>query len=321
MRRKWNCLDKRVTQARERKNPIIAVVRSTASRLRFHESGMKIIIRISSSTPDEFSPAEHCFRALEGGEFKIKMDRMGTVHSPVSRCPKSVRPYLMIDNEETTEADISEAHVVMLIKLYEKHFLKDLGMSLDPVKVKEERTCFKAMVESGAVYGAEGSYREKNKVALLTSLNIDVKNQMGMDVTKRLLTHHPLLRDIFWRLKNKDHRVLSRWLQRWTSDIVNPSVLLLHKNGIPSIPIVDCLLVRKRDKEAAVEELSKRIFESTGVCAKVGGIRYSPTVEKKPMLTAIKSGTRSAGIRWIEVPPRRRSNRTVDHRQLMLKID
>jgi hypothetical protein len=77
-------------------------------------------------------------------------------------------------------------------------------------------------------------------------------------------------------VKEKDYRALSGYLQRWTSDIVNPSVLALHARGIPSIPIVDSLMVRRQDEDAAREELSARLFASTGVRANVGGIRYTP---------------------------------------------
>ena len=68
---------------------------------------------------------------------------------------------------------------------------------------------------------------------------------------------------------------MSWWLQRWVSDITNPSLLSLHADGIPSIPIVDCLLVRYFDEARARDELSRRLFESTGICAMVAGIRYS----------------------------------------------
>jgi hypothetical protein len=53
------------------------------------------------------------------------------------------------------------------------------------------------------------------------------------------------------------------------SDIVNPAVISLRARGIPSIPIVDCLMVRRQDEAAARDELVSRIFASTGVHASV----------------------------------------------------
>jgi hypothetical protein len=50
---------------------------------------------------------------------------------------------------------------------------------------------------------------------------------------------------------------------------VNPAVLSLHARNIPSIPIVDGLMIRERDAEAARDELASRLFASTGVRANV----------------------------------------------------
>jgi hypothetical protein len=51
--------------------------------------------------------------------------------------------------------------------------------------------------------------------------------------------------------------------------------LALRDRDIPSNPIVDCLVVRKRVEAHARLELCLRICEGTSVCATVGGIRYS----------------------------------------------
>jgi hypothetical protein len=103
-----------------------------------------------------------------------------------------------------------------------------------------------------------------------------LKAQMAMPVTHDLLAHRPILKAVICADKDRDYRALSGCLQRWTSDIVNASVLSLHGRGIPSIPIVDCLMVRRQDEAAAREELSSRLHASTGVRANVGGIRYTP---------------------------------------------
>lgn len=282
MRRKWKERNDRVIQAFENKNPIIGIVRVVASRLKFPQSGLEAVLRLRSSDPDEFPSAERCFKALDGGLFKLTLDQMGTLHSPVSGCPRSVRPELVMDGEDTVEVDISGAHVVVLPKIFDQPFLKFYGIAVHPRKVAEERKSLIATVQSGDVYGGDGPDRKQRKKDLLTSLNIEAKIQMAMDVTERLLAGHPILRKVLWEVKRKNHRDLSQWLQRWVSDIVNPSVLALHENGIPSIPIVDCLLVRKRDQKSAVDELLRRLFEATGVCAMVGGVRYTP---KDPYFT------------------------------------
>lgn len=108
-----------------------------------------------------------------------------------------------------------------------------------------------------------------------------------MPVTHDLLANRPILKAVICAVKDKDYRALSGYLQRYTSEIVNESVLSLHARGIPSIPIVDCLMVRRQDEAAAREELSSRLYASTGVCAKVGGVRYVATTNAtQPALAA-----------------------------------
>jgi len=97
---------------------------------------------------------------------------------------------------------------------------------------------------------------------------------MAMKAAQRLSADRPIFRAVMWAVKRKDHQSLSHWLQRWLSDIVNAAVVSLDADGIPSIPIVDCLMVRKRDEARAREELTFRIYAATGVSAKVGGIRH-----------------------------------------------
>ena len=52
-------------------------------------------------------------------------------------------------------------------------------------------------------------------------------------------------------------------------DHCSSAVMSLHARGIPSIPIVDCLMVRRQDEAVAREELVSRMLASTGVRAKV----------------------------------------------------
>jgi hypothetical protein len=165
----------------------------------------------------------------------------------------------------------------LLPKLYDPAFLDGYGIEHTEAAAELERQTLVAQIESGDVYGgATEQERKRNKKELLTSLNMAVRAQMAMPVTQKLIAGRPILAALMCAVKATDHRALSRNLQRWMSDIVNESVLSLHARGIPSIPIVDCLMVRRQDEDAAREELSSRLYASTGVCAKVGGIRYTP---------------------------------------------
>ena len=80
--------------------------------------------------------------------------------------------------------------------------------------------------------------RKRRKKTLLTSLNIATKVQMAMPVTQKLIAGRPILVAAMRAVKKHDHRGLSQWLQRWTSDIVNPAVLSLHERGILSSAVL-----------------------------------------------------------------------------------
>jgi hypothetical protein len=274
---RWHNRHERILNDYEKNNPIIAAVRETAARMEFSAQGMEALLRLPSTAPNLVGAAERCYRWLQQPSERLRLDRAGTLHSPISGCPKVIRPLLLLDRQDVVEGDISGAHIAMLTKLYGEEFLGRLHIDHSPEDAQRERQELIAHIESGDVYGGSTpAERKKNKLTLLTSLNMALKAQMAMPVTHELLAGRPILKAVICAVKEKDYRALSGYLQRSTSDIVNASVLSLHARGIPSIPIVDCLMVRRQDEVAAREELSSRLYASTGVCAKVGGIRYTP---------------------------------------------
>ena len=274
---KWDDRNLRAKVRFEAANPIIGIVKDIATtQLRFSERGLNEICRINTSEPDLVASADRCRKALHDGMWESTLDRQGTLHSPVSGCPKRIRKYVVMDGQRVVEADISGAHLVVLSRVYDPAFLGRYKLSFDESEIETERAGLVSLIESGDVYQIVPGDRDQNKIDLLTALNIRLEIQRAMKIIRALLPDRPILRAVFEAVKRCDHRTLSWWLQRWVSDITNPSLLSLHADGIPSIPIVDCLLVRYFDEARARKELSRRIYESTGVCAMVGRIRYSP---------------------------------------------
>lgn len=277
---KWAHKNERVRELFERRTPVIGAVRRSLKRLGLSDEGVREMMRLHRTKPDSFAFAANCFRLVDGKLDKLNPDKMQTIHSDISRCPKEIRPHLLLDGEAVVEMDISGAHLVVATKVYEPAFLVRFGVPHEPADAERERQSWVLMVESGDVY-AEGTdedtdKRKKLKRAILSSLNMEPKVQMAMKVAERLSASRPIFRAAMWAVKRKSHRDLSHLLQRWLSDIVNPAVVALDADGIPSIPIVDCLMVRQRDEARARDELASRIYAATGVRAKVGGIRYLP---------------------------------------------
>ena len=286
---RWNDRDDRVRESYEQRHPIVRAVRTTAARMELSAQGFEALLRLRTEAPNAVASAERCHRwLLELTSEDITHDRTGTLHSPISQCPRLIRPHLLLDRQDVAEVDISGAHIAWLPKLYDPAFLDGYGIEYTEAAAELERQSLIAQIESGDVYGgATEQERKRNKKELLTSLNMAVRAQMAMPVTQKLIAGRPILAAVMSAVKATDHRALSRYLQRWTSDTVNESVLSLHARGIPSIPIVDCLMVRRQDEAAAREELSSRLYASTGVCAKVGGVRYvAPINTPQPALAA-----------------------------------
>jgi hypothetical protein len=269
---KWERRDERALEAYEYRHPEIAAVRESAKRVTFREDAAAEILRLHEYAKELAGPARRCFTSLNGGLFKVKADRMGTISTPIGGCPWIIRPFLLIDGEKVVEADISAAHLVALLTLYAPAFLKRLNLSFPPADVEREMQSLIAQLETEEIYG-EG---KKHKREMLVSLNVETWKQMAMEAAKRLMEGRPILREIMGAVKRWSHKDLAPHLLQFVAGIVNPSLLALHARGIPSIPIVDCLMVRERDAAAARNELGARIYEATGVCAKIGGVRYSP---------------------------------------------
>lgn len=272
-RHAWEKRGERLSHAFERRHRIIETVRTAAGHLRFSEEGMKKIIELRHTDPNKEASTQRCYDALRDGPFETTLDRQGTLHSPVSGCPRLVRPFLLLDGFETCEMDISGAHLVVLVRIYEADFLRRLGLEFSDSEVEAERKNLIEQIQSGDVYGGDGPERKRRKRELLTALNIKPKIQRVMKIARKLLSSRPILALTMNAVKRKDHCCLSWWLQRWVSEIVNPAVLRLAERDIPGVPIVDSILCRKRDSEAVRQELLDGILRATGIVATVGGSR------------------------------------------------
>jgi hypothetical protein len=267
---KWHGRHDRIRNSFEQKNPIIPIVRKAAARVEFSAKAMELLVQLPTIAPGSAGPAMTCYRWIQAPAGRMKLDSSGTLGSPISRCPRLIRPYLLFDREDVVEMDISGAHIALLTRIYEPEVLNRYRIEHTEAAAELERQSLIAQTESGDVYGGETEQeRKRRKKTLLTSLNIATKVQMAMPVTQKLIAGRPILAAAMRAVKKHDHRGLSQWLQRWTSDIVNPAVLSLHERSIPSIPIVDGLMIRQRDAEAARDELASRLFASTGVRAEV----------------------------------------------------
>ena len=63
-------------------------------------------------------------------------------------------------------------------------------------------------------------------------------------------------------------------------------MLEVQREGIAAIPHVDALICEHEDRDIVCETIGRQIFLATGVCSRVGGIRYSPLTEEEQQALA-----------------------------------
>ena len=122
---------------------------------------------------------------------------------------------------------------------------------------------------------------ERNQKKNLLTMLLNQKNEKCQQnrLYQRIRAAFPITLQIIEDIKRKDHRNLSKQLHRFTADAIAGALLEASCEGIAAIPHVDALICQQKDREQVCEVIGRKIFEATGVCCTIGGIRYSPLTE------------------------------------------
>jgi hypothetical protein len=191
---RWHDRSNRIRDRFEQSNPIVAVVRETAGRMELSAQGYEELLRLRTTAPNHFPCAESCRKWLEAPHGEITRDNTHTIHSPISRCSKLIRPYLLMDQQDVVEIDISNAHPVMLTKIYEPEFLSIYRIPHTPEEAEQERLSLVAQIEAGDVYGGgTKEEREERKRRTLAGLNRRAVVQIAMSAAEPLLAGRRIL--------------------------------------------------------------------------------------------------------------------------------
>jgi hypothetical protein len=103
---------------------------------------------------------------------------------------------------------------------------------------------------------------------------------------QRIRAAFPITFGIIEDIRRDDRRNLSKQLQRFTADAVAAALLEVQRKGIAAIPHVDALICQRKHRDQVCEVIGRQIFEATGVCCRVGDIRYSPLTESEKQALA-----------------------------------
>jgi ribosomal 50S subunit-associated protein YjgA (DUF615 family) len=147
-------------------------------------------------------------------------------------------------------------------------------------EIEAERTRLVEFLSEGDYYSKWSKVQTDNARAKVKQLSTTLLNMANNDCTRIPLYRHmastfPRLFSIIEDIKRKDHRNLSKQLQRFTSDAINGALLQLQREDVPAIPDTDAILCRERDRMRVSGVIGAHVHAASGVLCKVAGIRFN----------------------------------------------
>ena len=226
--------------------------------------------------------------------FVIVSER-GQITTSLGSCPRELQSHLLLHGSPIVSCDISNAHWNFLPRILVNrlhHISREQGREKYVNDGWREHNRLIALLNDGDFYRAwcvdpqtDGERDQKKKLLtiLLNKKNADCERNI---LYRRIRGAFPITFRGVEDIKRNDHRNLSKQLHRFTADAIAGALLEAQREGIAAIPHVDALICQLKDRERVCEAIGRKIFEATGVCCAVGGIRYSPLTENEKQVLA-----------------------------------
>jgi hypothetical protein len=227
-------------------------------------------------------------RAVDAEAHFIKVSERGQITTSITSCPRELQPHLLLGGKPTAFCDISNAHWNFLPLILANRLDYVSG---PPDKQKyindgwREHNELVGLLSGGDFYRTwcvdpqNEEEREGKKAILNLLLNSNNEDCERNSLYRRVRAEFPITFRIIEDIKRKDRRNLSKQLQRFTADAVAAALREVQREGITAIPHVDALICQDKDRELVCEAIGRQVFHATGVCCRVGDIRYSPLTE------------------------------------------
>lgn len=224
-------------------------------------------------------------RAIDQPKHFVKVSVRGQITTSIGSCPRELQPHLLLYNEPTVSCDISNAHwnFLPLILAQRLGFVTDSPNRRDYINDgRREHNRLVAFLSSGDFYGKwcadpQNKHERSGKKTILNILlNNNNEDCERNRLYRKIRAVFPITFRIIEDIKRKDHRKLSIPLHRFTADAIERALLEVQRKGVAAIPHVDALICQQKHRAFVCEAVGRQVFEATGVCCTVGGIRYSP---------------------------------------------
>jgi hypothetical protein len=229
--------------------------------------------------------------AIDGRDHKVDVSPRGQITTSVSSCPRELRPHLLLDGKPVTDCDIAAAHWNFLPRILANRlrFLEGKpGREKYIADGWREHGRLTALLSDGDFYRAwcrnpdDDAEREEKKKLLTMLLNQRNESCQRNRLYRWVAKQFPLTLGVVEDIKCKDHGNLSIQLHRFTADAISAALLEVQGKEIPAIPLVDALICQRQHHAVVCAAIGEQIFRAAGACAKIGGLRYSPSKEAEP---------------------------------------
>jgi hypothetical protein len=285
--------DERRENRLNRKYPFRKQLLRDLGAVSFSDSARRIIAQGHSSKGSE--NLLRLVSAIDAQEHFVKVSERGQITTSIGSCPRDLHPHLLLDGEPIVSCDVSNAHwnflpLILTNRLH--HFSCELGWEKYVNDGWREHNRLIALLSDGDFYCTwcvdPESEHERDEKKIVLNILLNQKNEKCQQnrLYQRIRAAFPITFGIIEDIKRDDRRNLSKQLHRFTADAIATALLEAQGEGIAAIPHVDALICREKDRERVCEVIGRQIFEATGVCCTVGGVRYSPLTENEKQVLA-----------------------------------
>jgi hypothetical protein len=284
--------DQRYENRLNRKYPFRKQLLADLAAISFSSVARSIIA--SELSVKNFHNLRALMTAIDCGGHSVRVSERGQITTSIGSCLRELQPHLLLNGNPTVTCDISNAHwnflpLILANRLH--HVSHQPGRDKYVSDGWREHARLIALLSNGDFYrmwcvdpqNDEERDQKKNLLnILLNKKNEDCERNI---LYRRMRAEFPITFRIMEDIKRNDHRNLSKQLHRFTADGIAAALLEVQRKGIAAIPQVDALICREKDRERVCEVIGRKIFETTGVCCTVGGIRYLPWMKTNEAMT------------------------------------
>ena len=228
--------------------------------------------------------------AIDGRRHSVKTSPRGQITTSISSCPRELQPHLLLSGEGVAFCDISNAHWYFLPKVLAERLRK---ISNQPNREQYLRDGWREHDRLTLLLCGEDFYRrwcadpeneterDQKKTVLNILLNQPLERCHNNRLYRWVKRQFPITFGVVENIKRDDYRNIGVQLHRFMAEVISSALLEIQGQSIAAIPLVDALICQQRHHATVCRAIGEQVFASTGVCANVGGIRYSPLTEEE----------------------------------------